>query len=98
MDLEDVYDDATLARIDEAGGAGRAPRPGSHRPMAGPVQRAGVALTIAAATAAGIREVFEAPERARQEAVDPWVGGGTHPRVRFFWHPVPSLSVAEVLW
>jgi hypothetical protein len=102
MDLEDVYDDATLARIERAGGhtasGAREARAGAAAPPVGPAHRAGAALAIAAATAAGLREVFDPPERVRQEELDPWTGGGTHPRVRFHWHPVPKLAVAEVLW
>jgi hypothetical protein len=98
MDLEDVYDDATLARIEQAGRARTGGAPSAAARTLGPAQRAGAALAIATATAAGIREVFDPPERVRQEELDPWAGGGTNPRVRFHWHPVPRLSVAEVLW
>jgi len=46
----------------------------------------------------GVRDVLQPEDRPVIEAVDPWTDGGTHPRVRFHWHPVPWLSVAEVLW
>jgi hypothetical protein len=101
MELEDVYDGATLARIDEAGRGRRGTlstvAPASPSGTASATQRATAAIAIATATAVGLRGVFEVPERVRQEELDPWVGGGTHPRVRFHWHPVPWLSVAEVL-
>lgn len=64
----------------------------------GPVRRTAVAGVVAGATLAGLREAFDPPERAVVTHVDPWAGGGTHPRVRFHWHPVPQHSVAEVLW
>ena len=102
MELEDVYDGATLARIDDAGrarrGTGPAPAAPPARGAVSATQRATAAVAIATATAVGLRDVFEVPQRARQEEIDPWAGGGTHPRVRFHWHPVPYLSVAEVLW
>jgi hypothetical protein len=103
MELEDVYDDETLARIDDAGRGRRAPHPAGIPPRPEPgapsaAQRATAAIAIATATAIGMRDVFEAPERVRLEELDPWADGGSNPRVRFHWHPVPRLSVAEVLW
>ncbi|HEX9259792.1 MAG TPA: hypothetical protein VF855_09665, partial [Acidimicrobiales bacterium] len=56
------------------------------------------AAAVAAAMVMGVRDVFQPEERPVIEAVDPWTDGGSHPRVRFHWHPVPWLSVAEVLW
>ena len=103
MELEDVYDGATRARIDDAGRARRrrAPAAVGAPPSFGTAsatRRASAAIAVATATAVGLRVAFEVPERMRQEEIDPWAGGGAHPRVRFHWHPVPRLAVAEVLW
>ena len=89
IDIDDVYDAETLARIDAAGPAARA------RPV-GRVRQRGVAGAVAAAMMMGLREVFDPPRRSEIEQVDPWEGGGTNPWVRIHLDPDPRQTIAEV--
>jgi GNAT superfamily N-acetyltransferase len=89
IDIDDVYDAETLARIDAAGPAER-PRP------VGRVRQRGVAGAVAAAMMMGLREVFDPPRRSEIEQVDPWEGGGTNPWVRIHLDPDPRQTIAEV--
>jgi hypothetical protein len=91
IELDDLYDDETLARIEQ----------GPTRSRAGTVRRVrsgAVAGAVAAAVMIGVREAFDPPERVEIEAIDPWTDGGRRSRVRVHWDPVPWLSVAEVRW
>ena len=88
-ELEDVYDDETLARIDAPGDEFAA------RPV-GKVRRRSAAGAVAAAMMMGLREVFDPPLRTEIEQVDPWEGGGTNPWVRVYLDPDPRASIAEV--
>jgi hypothetical protein len=91
IELHDLYDDATLARIDRASRAGQRPPSGRGR--------AGLAAgAVAAAVVFGVREALDPPERVVIEELDPWAGGGGSGRVVFHWHPVPWESLAEVRW
>jgi hypothetical protein len=88
-ELEDVYDDDTLARID-------AP---ADEPAARPISKArrrSAAGAVAAAMMMGLREVFDPPTDVGIEQVDPWTGGGSNPWVRVHYDPDPRHSVAEV--
>jgi hypothetical protein len=88
-ELEDVYDDETLARIDAP-----ADEPGA-RPV-GKARRRSAAGAVAAAMMMGLREVFDPPTDVEIEQVDPWTGGGSNPWVRVHYDPDPRHTVAEV--
>jgi hypothetical protein len=88
-DLEDVYDDETIARIDAP-----ADEPAT-RPV-GKVRRRSAAGAVAAAMMMGLREVFDPPTDVEIEQVDPWTGGGSNPWVRVHYDPDPRHTVAEV--
>jgi hypothetical protein len=90
IEFDDLYDDATLARIERA----HRPSSASRRPMrANRVRASALALGIAF----GVQYSFEPPERVEVEEVDPWSGGGHHARVRLHWDPRPQHTIAEVL-
>ena len=88
-ELEYVYDDETLARIDAPGDEFAA------RPV-GKVRRRSAAGAVAAAMMMGLREVFDPPTDVEIEQVDPWTGGGSNPWVRVHYDPDPRHTVAEV--
>jgi hypothetical protein len=88
-ELEDVYDDETLARIDAPADEAAA------RPV-GKVRRRSAAGAVAAAMMMGLREVFDPPTDVEIEQVDPWTGGGSNPWVRVHYDPDPRHTVAEV--
>ena len=88
-ELEDVYDDETLARIDAPGDEPAA------RPV-GKVRRRSAAGAVAAAMMMGLREVFDPPTHVEIEQVDPWTGGGSNPWVLVHYDPDPRHTVAEV--
>jgi hypothetical protein len=88
-ELEDVYDDETLARIDAPGDEAAA------RPV-GKVRRRSAAGAVAAAMMMGLREVFDPPTDVEIEQVDPWTGGGSNPWVLVHYDPDPRHTVAEV--
>ncbi len=92
IEIDDVYDPETLARIEAAGPAEPAERP---RPVRRVRQR-GAAGVLAAAMMMGLREVFDPPQHSEIEQVDPWEGGGTNPRVRVHLDPDPRQTIAEV--
>jgi GNAT superfamily N-acetyltransferase len=89
IEIDDVYDAETVARIDAAGPAAR-PRP------VGRVRQRSVAGAMAAAMMMGLREVFDPPQRSEIEQVDPWEGGGTNPWVKVRLDPDPRQTIAEV--
>jgi len=89
INIDDVYDAETVARIDAAGAA---PRP---RPV-GRVRQRSAAGAIAAAMMMGLREVFDPPQRSEIEQVDPWEGGGSNPWVKVHLDPDPRQTIAEV--
>ena len=89
IEIDDVYDAETLARIDAAAPAWR-PRP------VGRVRQRGAAGALAAAMMMGLREVFDPPRRSEIEQVDPWEGGGTNPWVKVHLDPDPRQTIAEV--
>jgi GNAT superfamily N-acetyltransferase len=89
IEIDDMYDAETVARIEAAGPAER-PRP------VGRVRQRGVAATMAAAMMMGLREVFDPPRRSEIEQVDPWEGGGTNPWVKVHLDPDPRQTIAEV--
>ena len=92
IEIDDVYDPETLARIEAAGPAepGERPRPVRR------VRQRGAAGVLAAAMMMGLREVFDPPQHSEIEQVDPWEGGGTNPRVRVHLDPDPRQTIAEV--
>jgi GNAT superfamily N-acetyltransferase len=89
IEIDDVYDAETVARIDAARPS---PRP---RPV-GRVRQRGAAGAIAAAMMMGLREVFDPPQRSEIEQVDPWEGGGSNPWVKVHLDPDPRQTIAEV--
>lgn len=89
IDLDDLYDAETAARIDAGG-------PSDPRRPVGRVRRKGVASAMAAAMMMGLREVFDPPRRSEIEQVDPWEGGGTNPWVKVHLDPDPRQTIAEV--
>ena len=89
IEIDDVYDAETLARIDAAG-------PAQHPRPVGRVRQRSVAGAVAAAMMMGLREVFDPPRRSEIEQVDPWEGGGTNPWVRVYLDPDPRQTIAEV--
>src|SRR5262249_54138328 len=89
VDIDDLYDAETVARIDAARPAAR-PRP------VGRVRQRGAAGAIAAAMMMGLREVFDPPQRSEIEQVDPWEGGGSNPWVKVHLDPDPRQTIAEV--
>ena len=89
IEIDDVYDAETVARIDAAGPAAR-PRP------VGRVRQRSVAGAMAAAMMMGLREVFDPPHHSEIEQVDPWEGGGTNPWVKVHLDPDPRQTIAEV--
>ncbi len=89
IEIDDVYDAETVARIDAAGPAAR-PRP------VGRVRQRSVAGAMAAAMMMGLREVFDPPQHSEIEQVDPWEGGGTNPWVKVHLDPDPRQTIAEV--
>ncbi len=90
IEIDDVYDPETVARIDAARPADVVRRP------VGKVRQRSVAGAMAAAMMMGLREVFDPPQRSEIEQVDPWEGGGTNPWVRVHLDPDPRESIAEV--
>ena len=90
IELDDLYDDATLARIERA----HRPVSAGRRPTTPSRMRAGA---LALGIVLGVQYSFEPPERVEVEEVDPWTGGGRHPRVRLHWDPRPQYTIAEVL-
>jgi hypothetical protein len=90
IEFDDLYDDATLARIDRA----HRPASASRRPILRNRVRAS-ALTLGIVF--GVQYSFDPPDRVEVEEVDPWTGGGRHARVRLHWDPRPQHTVAEVL-
>ena len=89
IDIDDMYDAETVARIDAAGPA---PRP---RPV-GRVRQRSAAGAIAAAMMMGLREGFDPPQRSEIEQVDTWESGGTNPWVKVHLDPDPRQTIAEV--
>jgi GNAT superfamily N-acetyltransferase len=89
IEIDDVYDAETVARIDAAAPASRS------RPV-GRVRQRSVAGAMAAAMMMGLREVFDPPQRSEIEQVDPWAGGGTNPWVKVHLDPDPRQTIAEV--
>jgi GNAT superfamily N-acetyltransferase len=89
IDLDDLYDAETAARIDAA-------RPSEPPRPVGRVRRKGVAGAMAAAMMMGLREVFDPPTRSEIEQVDPWEGGGANPWVKVHLDPDPRQTIAEV--
>jgi hypothetical protein len=87
-ELDALYDDETLARID-------APDEPAAR-VVGKVRRRSAAGAVAAAMMMGLREVFDPPTNVEIEQVDPWSGGGTNSWVRIHYDPDPRHTVAEV--
>jgi hypothetical protein len=87
-ELDDLYDDETMARID-------APDETPARPLSKVRRRSG-AGAVAAAMMMGLREVFDPPTNVEIEQVDPWTGGGSNPWVRIHYDPDPRHTVAEV--
>jgi hypothetical protein len=90
IEFDDLYDHATLARIERAhrpASAYRHPAP-AHRTRAG-VLALGIVL--------GVQYSFDPPMRVEVEEVDPWNGGGRHERVRLHWDPRPQHTIAEVV-
>jgi hypothetical protein len=88
-ELEDVYDDETIARID-------APVDEAAARAVGKARRRSAAGAVAAAMMMGLREVFDPPTNVEIEQVDPWTGGGSNPWVRVHYDPDPRHTVAEV--
>ena len=84
----DLYDEATLARLDR-------PRIVTRRRVSS-VRRRSAAGIIVAAMLTGVADALDPPRRVEIEMVDPWTGGGGSSRVLLHWHPVPSQTVAEV--
>jgi hypothetical protein len=90
IELHDLYDDETLARID-----GYPPHP--PRPTTGRARHTGVAMAVMAGIALGLREVLEPPRRSEIDTVDPWEDDDRGQRgIRFHWHPQPACSVVEL--
>jgi hypothetical protein len=89
IEIDDLYDDETLARIDGS------PEDEPARPV-GRVRRRSAAGAVAAAMMMGLREVFDPPTNVEIEQVDPWTGGGSNPWVRVHYDPDPRRTVAEV--
>jgi GNAT superfamily N-acetyltransferase len=89
IEIDDVYDAETVARIEAAAPAAR-PRP------VGRVRQRSAAGALAAAMMMGLREVFDPPQRSEIEQVDPWEGGGTNPWVKVHLDPDPRQTIAEV--
>jgi hypothetical protein len=87
-ELDELYDDETMARID-------APATEPVRPV-GKGRRRSAAGAVAAAMMMGLREVFDPPTDVEIEQVDPWSGGGSNPWVRIHYDPDPRHTVAEV--
>jgi hypothetical protein len=90
IEIDDVYDPETVARIEAA-------RPSDDR--ARPVRKVrhrSAAGVLAAAMMMGLREVFDPAQRSEIEQVDPWEGGGTNPWVRVHLDPDPKQTIAEV--
>jgi hypothetical protein len=93
IEIDDFYDEETLARIDgERPADDDAP---AARPVS-KVRRRSAAGAVAAAMMMGLREVFDPPTNVEIEQVDPWTGGGTNPWVRVHYDPDPRRTVAEV--
>jgi GNAT superfamily N-acetyltransferase len=90
IEIADLYDPETVARIDAGRTATLRPRPVSR------ARQRGAAGALAAAMMMGLREVFDPPRRTEIEQVDPWEGGGTNPWVRVYLDPDPRASIAEV--
>ena len=92
IELHDVYDDATLARIDRPPRRRTEPADGAGRARA-----AGATIAVAAGLTLGLRDLFSPPTRVEVEAVDPWLDGGSPAaRVRFRWHRHPPRSTVEI--
>jgi hypothetical protein len=89
IELDELYDDATLARIEHA----HRPVSASRRPARHGRARAGA---LALGIVLGVQFSFDPPERVEVEEVDPWSGGGGHERVRLHWDPRPQRTIAEV--
>jgi hypothetical protein len=87
-ELDDLYDDETMARIEAADET-------PARPVS-KVRRRSAAGAVAAAMMMGLREVFDPPTNVEIEQVDPWTGGGSNPWVRIHYDPDPRHTVAEV--
>ena len=91
-DFDAHYDDETLARIER-----RRRRPAPQAAPPSRARRRGAALAIASGIALGLREVFDPPDRAEIEAVDPWQDDlAVRGPIRFRWHVEPAHSVVEV--
>jgi GNAT superfamily N-acetyltransferase len=90
IEIADLYDEETVARIDARRASASRPRPVSR------ARQRGVAGALAAAMMMGLREAFDPPLRTEIEQVDPWEGGGTNPWVRVYLDPDPRASIAEV--
>jgi hypothetical protein len=90
-DFDEHYDPETLARIE------RRRRPAPRPTTASRARSRSAALAIASGIALGLREVFDPPERAEIEAVDPWQDDlAVRGPIRFRWHDEPVRSVVEV--